>query len=448
MYRPKFCAKCAKNVYPLEELKCLDKIWHKTCFRCVTCNMLLNVKNYKGFEKEPYCQSHLPRISHSAVADNPEMQRIKRNTEIQSSVKYHADFNQTIRGQKTSIVNDPETERLKQNQQFVSQSVYHKNFNKSRFSHDEGKETTSIKPMRKSVDIPTKYNNVITFNVNESNGVSSSIINKLRPSLDCASIEKVVPARTIGSIFDYNPTNEDVVSKDLIKKCIEKQHFNNSNETSTSEKNEISVKNDHQKMDNNTTENIITKLDHANKNIVNENSIEINDNHLKSKNRIEIKENHLKTEDKIEINGNNEKKMEKVDETKSCETIIIDGNIKEIKKKNENSKNHQETTEYDWIILDGKEVSPNDSNTQSDGNDSAYASTIAMTSNSKGSKPNFEATYEAIYDRDGSDSTELSFRVGDRFQSCELIGSGWWNVISIDNGISGLVPDCYLHILP
>ncbi len=71
---PKKCAKCDKQVYPIEELKCLDKVliiiifkirwkinslnnqvWHKICFKCTVCNSLLNMKNYKGFEKMPYC---------------------------------------------------------------------------------------------------------------------------------------------------------------------------------------------------------------------------------------------------------------------------------------------------------------------------------------------------------------------------------------------------------
>ena len=51
----KRCAKCDRMVYPIEELKCLDKLWHKNCFKCTICNMLLNMKNYKGFEKQPYC---------------------------------------------------------------------------------------------------------------------------------------------------------------------------------------------------------------------------------------------------------------------------------------------------------------------------------------------------------------------------------------------------------
>lgn len=55
----KVCAKCEKLVYPTEELKCLDKVWHKACFKCWECGMTLNMKNYKGYDKKPYCQAYV-----------------------------------------------------------------------------------------------------------------------------------------------------------------------------------------------------------------------------------------------------------------------------------------------------------------------------------------------------------------------------------------------------
>lgn len=58
----KKCAKCEKTVYPTEELNCLDKPWHKFCFKCQVCNMTLNMKNYKGFDKLPYCGAHVPKV--------------------------------------------------------------------------------------------------------------------------------------------------------------------------------------------------------------------------------------------------------------------------------------------------------------------------------------------------------------------------------------------------
>ena len=33
------------------------QIWHKTCFKCWECGMTLNMKNYKGFDKKPYCSA-------------------------------------------------------------------------------------------------------------------------------------------------------------------------------------------------------------------------------------------------------------------------------------------------------------------------------------------------------------------------------------------------------
>ena len=32
------------------------QVWHKGCFRCTVCNMALSMKNYKGFDKMPYCE--------------------------------------------------------------------------------------------------------------------------------------------------------------------------------------------------------------------------------------------------------------------------------------------------------------------------------------------------------------------------------------------------------
>ncbi|XP_059150253.1 LIM and SH3 domain protein F42H10.3-like isoform X4 [Physella acuta] len=119
----KKCAKCLKTVYPTEELKCLDKIWHKLCFKCEVCGMTLNMKNYKGYEKLPYCNAHYPTTKPTAVADTPESRRIAENTKIQSQVQYHAEFEKQ-KGFKTSVADDPETSRIKQNTQIQSNVNY------------------------------------------------------------------------------------------------------------------------------------------------------------------------------------------------------------------------------------------------------------------------------------------------------------------------------------
>ncbi|KAA3679694.1 uncharacterized protein DEA37_0000733, partial [Paragonimus westermani] len=54
----KLCTHCKEIVYPLEQIKCLDQIWHRKCFRCHSCGMALNMSSYRGYEKKPYCSAH------------------------------------------------------------------------------------------------------------------------------------------------------------------------------------------------------------------------------------------------------------------------------------------------------------------------------------------------------------------------------------------------------
>uniref|UniRef100_A0A023GGL2 Putative nebulin repeat protein n=1 Tax=Amblyomma triste TaxID=251400 RepID=A0A023GGL2_AMBTT len=120
----KKCARCEKTVYPLEELKCLDKIWHKGCFKCQECGMTLNMKTYKGFNKLPYCSAHCPQAKHTTVADTPEAKRLAENTRIQSQVKYHEDF-EKLKGKVTQVADDPETMRIRQTSKIISNVAYH-----------------------------------------------------------------------------------------------------------------------------------------------------------------------------------------------------------------------------------------------------------------------------------------------------------------------------------
>ncbi|XP_045209842.1 LIM and SH3 domain protein 1-like isoform X3 [Mercenaria mercenaria] len=156
---PKLCGRCNKTVYPTEELKCLDKTWHKGCFKCQVCNMTLNMKNYKGYEKLPYCNAHYPQTKHTAVADTPESRRIAENTKIQSNkeyrkefeenksrcyqiadtpemrahlrntqnismIKYHAEYEKQ-KGKKITVADDPETQRVRHNMDVISNVSYH-----------------------------------------------------------------------------------------------------------------------------------------------------------------------------------------------------------------------------------------------------------------------------------------------------------------------------------
>ncbi|KAM9702096.1 nebulin-related-anchoring protein isoform 8-T8 [Dama dama] len=55
------CSRCGYGVYPAEKINCLDQIWHKACFHCEVCKMMLSVNNFVSHQKKPYCHAHNPK---------------------------------------------------------------------------------------------------------------------------------------------------------------------------------------------------------------------------------------------------------------------------------------------------------------------------------------------------------------------------------------------------
>uniref|UniRef100_A0A8C0DYB7 Nebulin-related-anchoring protein n=1 Tax=Balaenoptera musculus TaxID=9771 RepID=A0A8C0DYB7_BALMU len=55
------CSRCGYGVYPAEKVSCLDQIWHKACFHCEICKMMLSVNNFVSHQKKPYCHAHNPK---------------------------------------------------------------------------------------------------------------------------------------------------------------------------------------------------------------------------------------------------------------------------------------------------------------------------------------------------------------------------------------------------
>ncbi|XP_036944236.1 LIM and SH3 domain protein 1 isoform X2 [Acanthopagrus latus] len=130
------CGRCNLVVYPTEKVNCLDKYWHKRCFSCEVCKMTLNMKNYKGFEKRPYCNAHYPKTQFTAVADTPENLRLKQQSMMQSQVRYKEDFEKS-KGKGYSVVADtPEFQRMKKTQEQISNIRYHEDFEKKKGGGD------------------------------------------------------------------------------------------------------------------------------------------------------------------------------------------------------------------------------------------------------------------------------------------------------------------------
>lgn len=111
--------------------------------------MTLNMKTYKGFNKLPYCEAHIPKAKATTIAETPELKRIAENTKIQSNVKYHADF-EKLKGKVTQVADDPETLRIKQNTKNISNVAYHGDLQK-KAAMERQRECTEIIEDRKSV---------------------------------------------------------------------------------------------------------------------------------------------------------------------------------------------------------------------------------------------------------------------------------------------------------
>ncbi|KAG5450364.1 LIM domain-containing protein 2 [Clonorchis sinensis] len=52
------CSACQKVVYPLEGLHVMDRVFHKSCFRCRKCQRILSVRTFNVGNGHPYCEPH------------------------------------------------------------------------------------------------------------------------------------------------------------------------------------------------------------------------------------------------------------------------------------------------------------------------------------------------------------------------------------------------------
>nr|XP_015202884.1 PREDICTED: nebulin-related-anchoring protein isoform X2 [Lepisosteus oculatus] len=83
------CARCGYIVYPAEKINCIDKTWHKACFHCEICKMILTTNNFVSHQKKPYCQVHNPKNNtFTSVYETPINLNAKKQSEAVSELKY------------------------------------------------------------------------------------------------------------------------------------------------------------------------------------------------------------------------------------------------------------------------------------------------------------------------------------------------------------------------
>ncbi|XP_064170230.1 LIM and SH3 domain protein 1-like isoform X1 [Anguilla rostrata] len=222
------CGRCNKVVYPTEKVNCLDKYWHKACFSCEICKMTLNMKNYKGFEKRPYCNVHYPKTTFTSVADTPENLRLKQQSKMQSQVLYKEDFEKN-KGKGFSVVVDtPEMQRIKKTQEQISNIKYHEEFEKSRMGGEAPQSPTAGYNQQPSpgYQSPTSYQPSPGFQsptaYQPSPGFQSPTLYQppAEPVRQAAAAPAPSPApvpppsagKRFRAVYDYTAADEDEVS--------------------------------------------------------------------------------------------------------------------------------------------------------------------------------------------------------------------------------------------
>lgn len=196
--------------------------------------MTLNMRNYKGFNKDPYCEAHIPKAKATTVAETPELKRIAENTKLQSNVKYHAEFEKT-KGKLTQVADDPETLRIKQNSKIISNVAYHGELQKKaameqkrNINGENGDTSAEVDnqlqspnneynnpppPPQQQAPPPPQGNQMMKefTNVQSANTVINSPYSARQSSTLIFSSERGAvnsPAgRHIGSIADFDPVN-------------------------------------------------------------------------------------------------------------------------------------------------------------------------------------------------------------------------------------------------
>nr|XP_032631036.1 nebulin-related-anchoring protein isoform X2 [Chelonoidis abingdonii] len=89
------CARCGFGVYSAEKINCIDQTWHKACFHCEVCKMMLTVNNFISYQKKPYCQVHNPKNNtFTSIYETPVNINVKKQSEAVSEIKYREEGEQ------------------------------------------------------------------------------------------------------------------------------------------------------------------------------------------------------------------------------------------------------------------------------------------------------------------------------------------------------------------
>ncbi|XP_051274055.1 nebulin-related-anchoring protein isoform X1 [Dicentrarchus labrax] len=200
------CARCGFVVYPAEKINCIDQNWHKACFHCDVCKMVLTANNFVSHKKRPYCSVHNPRNNtFTSVYETPVNINAKKQSKASSELKYREDgerFMSTFHHDMRSM----ELEKARLANQMVSQAFQ----SKSEFSQQQtwysgmvtNQEIVTMSQAQKTIS-DVKY----TEEYEQSKGKGSF------PAMITPGYQAAKQANTLASNLEYKKGHEERVSK-------------------------------------------------------------------------------------------------------------------------------------------------------------------------------------------------------------------------------------------
>ncbi|RVE59483.1 hypothetical protein OJAV_G00188890 [Oryzias javanicus] len=201
------CARCGFVVYPAEKINCIDQNWHKACFHCDVCKMVLTANNFVSHKKRPYCSVHNPRNNtFTSVYETPININAKKQSKASSELKYREDgerfmssFHYDMRSmemEKARLASQMASQAFQSQTEFSQQQTF-------RYSGTVcNQEMMTMSQEQKTIS-DVKY----TEEFEESKGKGSF------PAMITQSYQAAKKANVLASNLEYKKGHEERVSK-------------------------------------------------------------------------------------------------------------------------------------------------------------------------------------------------------------------------------------------
>uniref|UniRef100_A0A8C0V596 Nebulin n=1 Tax=Cyanistes caeruleus TaxID=156563 RepID=A0A8C0V596_CYACU len=139
----------------------------------------------------------------------PEMERVKRNQEQISSVLYSDSFRKQVQGKAAYVLDTPEMRRVRETQKHISTVKYHEDFEKSKGSFTPVVTDPITERVKK---------NMQDFSDISYRGIQRRVVEMERKRVD-QDQENITGLRVWrtnpGSVFDYDPAEDNIQSRSL-----------------------------------------------------------------------------------------------------------------------------------------------------------------------------------------------------------------------------------------